>query len=88
MKKFLSYDLGHRAAGDKVTINLRGSAANVMLLDSTNFAAYRNGRRHSGHGGRATASPVRLQVPRDGSWHVVIELGGRAGQVEATVNVA
>lgn len=86
--KYLSYDLGHRAAGDNVTINLRGSAANVRLIDSTNFAAYRARRSHTGHGGYATASPVRLQIPRDGFWHVVIDLGGRGGHVEATVKVA
>ncbi len=35
-------------------------------------------------GGYATKSPVRFAVPRAGHWHVVVDLGGGAGQVRAS----
>ena len=41
--KFLSYDLGRRQAGEIVEVTLSGNAANVRLLDSSNFSYYRSG---------------------------------------------
>jgi hypothetical protein len=83
--KFLDYDV-RAAAGDTVVVEL-DRQANVRLLDSTNFSRYRRGERHEFFGGLATASPVRLTVPRNGHWHVVVDLGGYAGSVHASVAV-
>ncbi|MFQ5850830.1 MAG: DUF1883 domain-containing protein [Candidatus Binatia bacterium] len=85
--KFQHYDLGHLKGGEIVEITFSGNAANVRLMDSTNFNSYRRGRRHRAYGGHATRSPVRLQVPRAGHWHVIIDLGGYAGRVRSSVNV-
>ena len=60
---------------------------NVMLLDDTNFSAYRRGSSFNYHGGWATRSPVRLIPPRHGHWHVVMDLGGGAGRVSAGVRI-
>lgn len=68
--------------GDVIEVTL-DRAANVQLLDPANFENYKNGRGYRYHGGYATTSPVRLAVPRDGKWHVVIDLGGGAGRVRA-----
>ena len=35
--KFTHYNLGHQSRGTTVEVTLRGSAANVRLLDSLNF---------------------------------------------------
>ena len=59
--------------------------ANVRLMDSDNFQKYRSGRQHKYYGGHATASPVRLRPPHSGHWYVVIDLGGSAGTVKASV---
>jgi hypothetical protein len=56
-------------------------AANVQLLDETNYVAYAAGQPFSYHGGYATRSPVRLTPPSRGHWHVIIDLGGGPGQV-------
>lgn len=85
--KFQHYDLGHRQAGEIVQITLSGTAANVQLMDSSNFSNYRAGRRYRYTGGHATRSPVRLQIPRSGHWHVAIDLGGYAGTLRSPVNV-
>jgi Domain of unknown function (DUF1883) len=47
--------------------------AKVLLLDPLNYSSYRAGRRCRGQGGVARLSPLRLQVPHEGRWHVVVE---------------
>jgi len=85
--KFQHYDLGSLNGGEIIGVALSGNAANVRLMDSSNFNSYRNGRRHHYYGGHATRSPVRLEVPRSGHWYVVIDPGGYAGTVRSSVNV-
>jgi hypothetical protein len=61
--------------------------ANVRLLDDANFSRYQRGEQHRYHGGYAQVSPVRLKPPHAGHWHVVIDFGGLAGKVRASVAV-
>jgi hypothetical protein len=61
--------------------------ANVRLLDDINFSHYQKGERHQYYGGLAIKSPVRLKPPSSGHWHVIIDLGGYAGTVTASVSV-
>lgn len=83
--KFLDYDI-NAEAGDTVMVEL-SRAANVRLLDPINFQRFRRGQRHQYFGGLARVSPMRLTVPHDGHWHVVVDLGGYAGTVRASVTV-
>jgi Domain of unknown function (DUF1883) len=83
--KYLNYDVT-AGAGDTVVVTL-SHAANVRLLDSTNFQQFRRGKRHQYLGGHARVSPVRLMVPRHGHWHVVVDLGGIPGSVRASVAI-
>jgi hypothetical protein len=80
---YLHYDL-HLSPGDVVEVTL-DKQANVRLLDDTNFSNYERGMRHTYHGGLAKQSPVRLSAPGAGHWHLVIDLGGYAGSVRASV---
>ncbi|MEM7211070.1 MAG: DUF1883 domain-containing protein [Pseudomonadota bacterium] len=66
------YDVGHLNGNDAVEVEL-DCQANVLLMDSVNFAQYRHGGRCPYYGGRALRSPVRLAPPRAGRWHVVID---------------
>jgi len=84
---YLHTDLGSLRGGEIVEITLRGSAVNVRLMDSSNFSSYKSGRQHRYIGGQAKRSPVRLQVPRSGHWHVAIDAGGFRGRVRAGVRV-
>ncbi len=61
--------------------------ANVLLLDSLNYQRFRRGDDYRYHGGLAKASPVRLRPPHAGHWHVVINLGGYAGNVRVSMRV-
>lgn len=85
--KFIHTNLGHRTGGEIVEVTLSGNAANVRLMDSSNFQSYKNGRKHLYYGGHATRSPVRLKIPRAGNWHVAVDTGGHAGRIKTSVRV-
>jgi hypothetical protein len=80
---YLHYELDLKA-GDTVEVKL-DKQANVRLLDESNFSSYRRGGRHTYHGGLAKQSPARLVPPHPGHWHLVVDLGGYAGTVRASV---
>lgn len=61
--------------------------ANVLLMDDMNYMAYRHGQSHRYFGGLAKQSPIPLTPPRNGRWHLVVDLGGRSGIVNATVSL-
>lgn len=85
--KFTHYRLGHVAAGTVAEVTLRGSAANVRLMDQSNFNNYKASRRHRYHGGLAKRSPIRLRVPRSGTWHVTVDMQGLRGTVRSSIRV-
>ncbi len=84
---FVHHDLGNRRSGEIIEITLSGNAANVRLMDSINFQSYKNGRDHRYTGGLAKRSPVRLQIPRSGRWHVAVDLIGLSGNVRSSARV-
>ena len=83
--RFIHQDLGYRRTGETIEVALQGNAANVQLMDDANFNSYRNGRRYNYQGGLAKRSPVRLQIPRSGHWHVAVDMRGLRGNVRAGV---
>lgn len=85
--RFTHYDLGQRRAGEIVEITLSGSAANVRLMDSSNFQSYRDGRQHRYVGGLAKRSPVRLAIPHSGYWHVTVDMQGLRGSVRSGMRI-
>jgi hypothetical protein len=82
---FLHYNL-NLGSSDVVEVAL-DKQANVRLLDDVNFSRYKRGGRYNFYGGLAQKSPIRLSPPRAGHWHLVIDLGGYAGSVRASVKV-
>ena len=82
---FLHYDIS-ASQGDTVRVTL-DKQANVRLMDDANFAAYKRGQHHHYYGGLATRSPLDIVVPRNGNWNLVVDLGGSAGTVRASVQV-
>jgi len=82
---FLHYEFTlSSGASVEVTLDKR---ANVRLLDDTNFSNYQRGAQYTYIGGQALKSPIVLQPPHSGHWHVVIDLGGFPGTVRASVRV-
>ena len=85
--KFTHYDLGNLSGGTTIEVTLQGSAANVQLLDSSNFQNYKAGRRYKYSGGLARRSPVQLMVPRNGHWHITVDLQGLRGQTRSSIRI-
>lgn len=86
-EKFAYYDLGHIESGRVVEVTLQGNAANVCLMNSSNFQNYRNNRDHRYIGGLVERSPVRLKVPNYGHWYVVIDFRGLRGSVKHSMRI-
>ncbi len=82
---FLHYDLQF-GVNQSVFVTL-DKQANVRLMDDLNFSLYQRGQRHTYFGGLATRSPVQLRPPHAGRWHLVVDLGGYGGTVNASVQV-
>ena len=82
---FLHYDISAKS-GDVVRVTLN-KQANVRLMDDSNFASYKKGDLYHFYGGLATRSPIDVTVPHNGSWNLVVDLGGYAGVVQASVQV-
>lgn len=83
--KFLHWEVD-AVEGTVVRVEL-DAQANVMLMDSSNFSSYRSGSQFRYFGGHTTRSPVTLAAPHAGRWHVVVDLGGNNGHVNASVSV-
>lgn len=81
------WDLGSRRAGEVLEITLSGTAANVRLVDASNLGRLKRGQQHRYTGGHYTRSPVRMPIPSNGQWHVVIDHGGNRGSTRAAVRV-
>lgn len=85
--QFIHHDLGYRRAGEIVEITLSGNAANVRLMDSSNFSSYKNRRQHRYYGGLAKRSSVHLQIPHSGNWHVAVDMQGLGGSVRSAARI-
>jgi len=79
--QFLHYDV-QLSSGESVRVDL-DRQANVRLMDDYNFRRFQRGESCSFYGGGALKSPIFLQAPTSGSWHVVVDLGGYSGSVRA-----
>ncbi|MGO9972251.1 MAG: DUF1883 domain-containing protein [Solirubrobacteraceae bacterium] len=83
---FVHYDLSQLSGGEVVQVTL-ANAANVRLLDEVDFGLYRQGGQYRYRGGYVTRSPYAIRVPAAGHWHLVLDLGGYAGQIRSSVRV-
>lgn len=63
--------------------------ANVWLMDATNYNFYMSGAQglYLYVGGAREAGTHRLVPPVAGQWHLVVDLKGRTGRVNATFRV-
>lgn len=79
----LWFDLGHCEAGTLIETTLRGSSANVCLLDVDEYQAYLDKEEYEYHGGFYDCTPVVLEVPYDDHWYVVVD--GYDRRIKVTV---
>lgn len=58
--------------GDWVIIE-SSQPCNIRLMNDANFRAFRNGGRHSYHGGAFERFPARIKVPSSGFWNITLD---------------
>ena len=76
-------DLG---AHDVLQVELE-SDAYLRLVDDDNYEAYRLGKNYRYFGGLAEKSPANIKPPKQGHWHLCIDLGGKDGKLSAQVHI-
>ena len=54
---FNYWDLGQQSEGAVVRVSLEGNAANVKLMDYSNYRWYQSGQRHNYYGGALHVLP-------------------------------
>jgi len=72
--------------GDVIEISLN-RPANVILLDPINYSRYQAGVNFSYLGGFTDYSLSELPIPFSGTWHLVIDLGGLSGHLQAAARL-
>ena len=85
--QFQYHDLGQLNGGEIVEVTLTGNAANVKLMNSSNFQSYKSNKRHTYYGGYVTRSPYKIPVPSSGRWYVTLDLGGYSGRLGSSVRI-
>lgn len=80
------YDLKQQKRGAVAVVSLN-KRMNVRLMTISDYRQFKAGRGGRAIGGNAKTSPVRIPIPRDGHWVVVLDNGGAPYQVRAGVQV-
>lgn len=80
--QFQRFDLGQCKKGDVWRVELT-AGANVFLVDSSNFSAFRAGRNFRYVGGLLTRTPHDFVIPQAGHWYIVAHAWGlkRGGRI-------
>ncbi len=81
---FNQFDLGQCKKGDVWRVEL-SRAANVFMVDSSSFSAFKRGRDFKYYGGLLQRSPHDFVVPRTGRWYIVAHTWGLRGRAQITV---
>jgi hypothetical protein len=82
----LHYDLGVISNHNVVRVSL-SEWANVLLLDDANYGRYKNGQQYNYYGGLVEQSPYNIRPPHRAHWNLVVDKGGYAGTVRASVKI-
>lgn len=84
---FVHYDLGYRNSGDTVEVALVKTTAFVRLLNDSEFNNYKAKKSYRFIGGLPKESPVILQIPNYGHWHVVLDQNGDPCHIESKIKI-
>src|SRR4051812_12018282 len=62
----------HLNEGDMVVIE-SSNACNIRLMSDANFRSFKNGGRHTYHGGAFDRFPAKIVVPSTGFWNITLD---------------
>jgi len=83
--QFLHYQV--KADPDRIIQVTIDHEASIKLMDTFNFAKYSQGKTPDFQGGIYPASTVEFRVYKNDTWHVVVDLDGKKGEVKASVKL-
>ena len=66
----------HLNEDDLVVIEC-SQTCNIRLMNDANFRSFKNGGRHTYHGGAFDRFPAKITVPSTGYWNITIDTTGR-----------
>ncbi len=84
--RFTHYDLKPLRAGTAIEVTLN-AVNNVRLMNAANFQRFTERLDFKYMGGVARKSPVRLVIPENGHWHLIVDMEGHHGLAESSVKL-
>jgi hypothetical protein len=84
--RYTHYDLSEQRTGTVIEVTL-SAVANVRLMTASNFQRFTETLKHQFIGGVAKKSPIRLGIPENGHWHLVVDMEGHHGLAESSVKL-
>ena len=58
---------------DDIVVIHCSQPCNIRLMNDANFRSYRNGGRHTYHGGAFDKFPAKIAVPSSGFWNITLD---------------
>lgn len=62
---------------DDLVIIESSQPCNIRLMNDANFRSFRNGGRHTYHGGAFIQFPAKITVPSTGFWNITLDTVSR-----------
>ncbi|MFB9952296.1 DUF1883 domain-containing protein [Rhizobium puerariae] len=84
--RYTHYDLKPQRAGTTIEVTLN-AVNNVRLMTSVNFQRFTELLDFKYIGGVAKKSPIRLVIPENGHWHLIVDMEGHHGLAESSVKL-
>lgn len=84
--RFTHYDLKLQRAGTTIEVTLN-AVNNIRLMTATNFQRFTELLDFKYVGGLARKSPIRLTIPENGHWHLIVDMEGHHGLAESSVKL-
>ncbi len=84
--RFTHYDLKPQRAGTTIEVTL-SAVNNVRLMNAANYQRFTERLDFKYVGGVARKSPIRLVIPENGHWHVIVDTEGHHGLAESSIKM-
>ena len=84
--RYTHYDLKPQRAGTIIEVTLNG-VHNVRLMTAANYQRFTEQLDFKFVAGVAKKSPLRIAVPENGHWHLVVDMEGHHALAESSVRL-
>ncbi|GGU81789.1 hypothetical protein GCM10009504_43070 [Pseudomonas laurentiana] len=61
---------------DDIVVIECSQRCNIRLMSDANFRSFKNGGRHTYHGGAFDRFPAKITVPSSGFWNITLDTAG------------